>query len=55
MSTTGIAFKIAQMVRNLPAWQVDLGLIPGWEDGDGHLDQCDVISHCSFGLHFCKN
>ena len=23
--------------------------------GDGHSDQCEVISHCSFDLHFSKN
>ena len=22
---------------------------------DGHSDQCEVISHCSFGLHFSNN
>ena len=22
---------------------------------DGHSDQCDVISHCSFDLHFSNN
>ena len=23
--------------------------------GDGHSDQCEVISHCSFDLHFSNN
>ena len=23
--------------------------------GDGHSDQCEVIPHCSFDLHFSKN
>ena len=32
MSSTGIASKIAQMAKSLPARQGDLGLIPGWED-----------------------
>ena len=22
--------------------------------GDGHSDWCEVISHCSFGLHYCN-
>jgi len=22
---------------------------------DGHSDQCEVISHCGFDLHFCNN
>ena len=22
---------------------------------DGHSDKCEVVSHCSFYLHFCNN
>ena len=43
MSSTGITSKIAQMVRNLSAWQVHLGLITGWED---HLEK-GMATHCN--------
>ena len=36
----------------------DAGLFDDWPFklfGDGHSDQCEVISHCSFDLHFSNN
>ena len=26
-----------------------------WLFNDGHSDQCEVVSHCSFDLHFSNN
>ena len=56
------------MVKTLPCNAGDGGSIPGWvlstpspafvvcrlfDDGDS--DQCEVISHCGFDLHFSNN
>ena len=40
--------------RGFPIITPSLALVCGFFD-DGHSDQCEVVSHCSFDLHFSNN
>ena len=37
------------------AWRIPMDCIVHAVFDDGHSDWCEVIPHCSFGLHFSSN
>ena len=51
-----ISFHCHQQCKSIPFFSTPSpAFIVCWLFGDGHSNQCEVISHCNFDLHFSNN